>query len=275
LVAWIAASFAALVLFLAGAVEPIQAHNAKLSIDSSNLRQIGTSAMLYAADHRGQLPSADSLSRYAAELARSSGLNDAQVWISSFAKESSGFSTIVDGQGQPMPYLNDFPFDVAVVSGLREDHLPTTPVAWTRGLQTDGTWVPLSSKLKPSGAIVFLSGEVRRYPNLHHENQVVAYAGGLTSDIRATLPPGARILERIGLSPSPESRWQRRLQSPALALAFTLVALAWACLVGAHAAAHNLKSISSWPLKFCPSAKYIYGGGAVYFITLFMLLIMR
>lgn len=72
---------------------------------------------------------------------------------------------------------------------------PTTPLAWTRGLQPDGTW---SKTLAPygnrGGLIVFAGGNLEKYSKINGKLMKFGTTQP-TSDIREALPPGTRILE--------------------------------------------------------------------------------
>lgn len=91
-----------------------------------------------------------------------------------------------------------WPMSIAVVSGLNPAAPPsTTPVAWTRGLQADGSWAADSPFEGEGGYVAFLDGSVRYYRSL-------AENGGLlrdyqtqqqTADINAAISPGATVLE--------------------------------------------------------------------------------
>jgi len=70
----------------------------------------------------------------------------------------------------------------------------TTPVAWTRGLQSDGTWAPDSPWRGEGGHITFIDGHVEWVEDT--EDYFKDYqTGEAVTDIRKALPPGAKILE--------------------------------------------------------------------------------
>jgi len=83
-------------------------------------------------------------------------------------------------------------------------HAPpsTTPVAWTRGLKTDGTWASETASTpgvygSKGGFIAFLDGHVTWYDNLRDEGgQLVNYTTKKpTSNIYEALPPGTSVLD--------------------------------------------------------------------------------
>lgn len=76
----------------------------------------------------------------------------------------------------------------------------TTPIAWTRGLRTDGTWDPKTSPYKGDGGhIAFLDGHVvwaKRLDANDPHNPLVKYDSTTpTTNIQEALPPNATILE--------------------------------------------------------------------------------
>lgn len=114
------------------------------NVDASNIRQIGQAAAIYAYDHRNEFPQADNVQDFALALAREAGLNDASIWFSSFdsrVPRDAGFSTVLDaGRAALEPRFAALrPSYTVVVRGLHADLPSHTPIAWTRGLQPDGT----------------------------------------------------------------------------------------------------------------------------------------
>ncbi|MBC8012064.1 MAG: hypothetical protein H7067_18425 [Burkholderiales bacterium] len=171
------------------------------SVDSSNLRQIGQASLIYASDHKDQLPQTDSVIDYAAELARDAGLNDATIWITSGNDATAqGLTTVLTvDRTAPSPEFVRTRLDFTVVArGLNANLPSTTPVAWTRGLQPDGTWSKDSPYKGEGGHIVFLGGNVSFYSNLA-TSPLTRFDDpkATTTDIRQALPPDALIAEPI------------------------------------------------------------------------------
>lgn len=174
------------------------------SFNSSALRQIGQASLIYASDHQDRFPQTDSVTEYAAELARGGGLNDATQWVvilKSFeSAERQGPSQVLTPERTAMdPVFLRTQLDIAVVArGLHANLPATTPVAWTRGLQPDGTWSKDSPYGADGGHIVFLGGNVQFYRNLasapltRFDNPEAT-----TTDIRQALPPNALIAEPL------------------------------------------------------------------------------
>ncbi|MET0263176.1 MAG: hypothetical protein ABW223_09780 [Rariglobus sp.] len=85
----------------------------------------------------------------------------------------------------------------AVALGKLGTDLPfATPVAWTRGLQPDGTWAKHSPYGGEGGFITFLGGNVSYFRNLSDDGgQLISRDGAKTANILDALPPGTRIGE--------------------------------------------------------------------------------
>ena len=172
---------------------------ARRSIDSSNLRQIGQASLIYASDSQDRLPQVDNIHAFAAELARLGGLNDATIWFST--EEYRGHdglrvSTVLtpDRQRIEPSFAAARPSFAAAVRGLHAALPSTTPIAWTRGLQPDGTWSEDSPYGGEGGHIVFLGGNVSFYRKLGGSTPaLVDREGRPTADIRAALPADAVI----------------------------------------------------------------------------------
>lgn len=95
----------------------------------------------------------------------------------------------------------DWPLGVAVASGVSPLADPsTTPIAWTRGLTLEGTWLDYGSPRagiygSEGGFIVFLDGHVEFHRDLRTDGgQLVTYnEGRRTSSIREALGPGVSV----------------------------------------------------------------------------------
>jgi hypothetical protein len=110
-------------------------------------------------------------------------------------------------------------------------HLPAnTPIAWTRGLQPDGTWSETSPLGGKVGYVVFVGGNLERFEG-RIQGKLQAYGTDRpTSDIREALPPGTRIGEyqptkeelRRGAARLAEMRRQERARRMAWLMAWLL-----------------------------------------------------
>jgi hypothetical protein len=72
---------------------------------------------------------------------------------------------------------------------------PSTPVAFTRGLQITGQWDPVSGVYKDTGGhIAFLGGNVQFYPNVSEtDTQLTLTNGTKGPSVRQAIPVAARI----------------------------------------------------------------------------------
>ena len=193
---------AAFVMLLVAAVviPPVvrMRETARRAAVSSNLRQIGQAALVYAGEHGRWLPEAADVWDFARLLARDGGLNDASVWQMEDdpAFDGTPLTTVLapDRLTLDPAFAKSRPaFAVSLGGGTTSDPA-STPVAWTRGLQPDGTWAPHSPYGRQGGYIVFLGGNVAFYRDVR--DQLSRHDGkGVTSNILEALPPGARIGE--------------------------------------------------------------------------------
>lgn len=197
ILAWIA--FLIVVLFLAAIVIPTTSSSrlhepAFRSLDSQHLRQIGQASLIYSSDNQEQLPQVDDIYAFARDLARSGGLNDATIWVPSQSRDTTEYaklSTVLSSDRQTLhpAFAAIRPNYAAAVRGLRANDSSTTPIAWTRGLQLDGTWSADSPYGGDGGHIVFLGGNVAWF----RKAELIDRKGNPTTDIRAALPPDAVI----------------------------------------------------------------------------------
>lgn len=189
---------------------------AQRTVDSNNLREIGKAAAIYATDNRDSLPNpyqtnrqiagGDSYLQWFGQLARYADLNDPNTFISkidsSIDQAEVATTLTVLNPTATSPTLNTNFVSLSqmsfnVVSGLRLSDPSTTPVAFTRGLKTDGTWNGTATDGtanravygEAGGHIVFLGGNVQFYASI--DDTLVSNAGRGTSDLLKALPrPG-------------------------------------------------------------------------------------
>ena len=191
--------------------------SARRSVAGSNLRQIGQASLIYSSDHADKLPVAENIWDYAGELARGAGLNDSSIWMSGGdpAHENTplAFGTVLteDRFGVEPTFRSVIPSWAAPLGGLDATMPATTPIAWTRGLLTNGTWPAHAPNGTDGGHVVFLGGNVSFYR--HTTDAFHRFDGrGMTSNILEALPPGTRIGE---YEPSEQERaaWARTWRS--------------------------------------------------------------
>lgn len=168
------------------------------SVASSNLRQIGQASLILASDNADKIPVATDVWDFARQLAVGGGLNDASIWINPVdpgARDIAVTTVLTMDRKTLEPAFAKLKPSIAVLlSGLDVSEPATTPIAWTRGLQSDGTWAAHAPNGTQGGHIVFLGGNVQYFRDVR--NRLVRYDGtGKTSDIREALPPGAVIGE--------------------------------------------------------------------------------
>jgi hypothetical protein len=139
----------------------------------------------------------------AAALVRDGGLNDAALWFSNFDQAASAsrsrgshLTTILDPTRVHLEAR--FAAEAAITwefaTGLNMLLPATTPVAWTRGLRTGGTWDPVNQIYGGEGGhIVFLGGNVQFYRDLS-AMPLTRPDGTSTTNILETLPATARVV---------------------------------------------------------------------------------
>lgn len=173
------------------------------SVAGSNLRQIGQAGLIAASDNQDVLPGAmaTDVHDYARILAKHGGLNDATIWT--FWTDPAGgeaanrISTVLakDREALEPEFAKLKPsWAVALHPGMKADMPATTPIAWTRGWQADGTWAAHAPYGADGGNVVFLGGNVSFFRTT--KDAFERFDGkGKSSNILDALPPGSRISE--------------------------------------------------------------------------------
>lgn len=182
---------------------------AQRAVDASNLREIHKAALIYAGDNNDRLPDPAALAtlvtggspvhRWPGILAKNNLLTDASFHI---AKNDILFNgtyptAIVDPADATRRQLAaDFiaaPLSWEFVGGVRMSDPPTTPVAFTRGLQPNGSWHITSGVYRDTGGfVVYLGGNVVFY-NSTVDVFTSPTTGRKVTDIRQAIPATARI----------------------------------------------------------------------------------
>lgn len=210
------------------------------TIEASNLRQIGQASLIFAIDHRDHLPDATDLPDYARQLAIGGGLNDTSIWLPYGTDlPENARSVLAEIPGQPReqqpinPAFSRLPHLFTVpLNGITSHMPPTTPIAWTRGLDLEtGRWRSDSPYRGEGGHIAFLGGNVQFYRTLQNAagGELVARDGHLTHRIRDTLPAGTRISADSGMVPAKPTfaeRLQKLLRDVPAAMR-TIINWAW------------------------------------------------
>ena len=183
---------------------------AQRTVDANNLREIVKAASLYAADNNDRLPDPAAVAAqypglgtgpyaWAGILAQRGIVTDPAFY---FAKSDPFFSgstpaAIVDPTNRTT-LASDFgsrTLSFEFVGGLRMGDSPSTPVAFTRGLQATGQWDATSGTYKDAGGhIAFLGGNVQFYPNVSEtDNKLTLTNGAKGVSVRQAIPVAAKI----------------------------------------------------------------------------------
>lgn len=128
-------------------------------------------------------------------MARAGALKDASCYFSKVDQlaPSAAPTSILDVPATGNPTLNtDFSaaeIGVELVGGLRMSDPATSPIAFTRGLTTAGTWAKDKGAYKDTGGyIALVGGNVAFYIDLTGDNEISASNGRKTSNILQALP---------------------------------------------------------------------------------------
>jgi len=187
---------------------------ARRSVDSSNLRQIGQASLIFASDNGDRLPASTgkidaagysntggttaNAKIAAGGLAFSGGLNDGTIWFTgSEATNASGVSTVLNSNRTTLETAFNSTaatLSFSYVTGLTANDAATTPIAFTRGVETTSTWSSTGTPAAPYGSdgghIVFLGGNVSFFRNL--DKQLIGGTGrGATTGAQVSTVPSA------------------------------------------------------------------------------------
>ncbi|HWA28432.1 MAG TPA: type II secretion system protein [Lacunisphaera sp.] len=183
---------------------------AQRTVDANNLREIVKAASIYAADNNDRLPDPAAIAAqypglgsgpqaWAGILAQRGIVTDPGFY---FAKNDPFFNgsapaSIVDpaNRGTLAADFAGRTLSFEFVGGLRMGDPPSTPVAFTRGLQVTGLWDAASGVYKDTGGhIAFLGGNVQFYPNVADADNRLSLTNGTKGvSVRQAIPVTARI----------------------------------------------------------------------------------
>jgi prepilin-type N-terminal cleavage/methylation domain-containing protein len=181
---------------------------------ANKLRQVGLAVATYQS-MTGRSLAATSLADWMGRLAAETGLGEGELYL---FKEDPLVAAIparippmlveraASGAWLPVEGFAEWPVGLAVASGLSLQSNPsTTPVAWTRGLTTEGRWLDHGSPRAgvygaAGGFIVFLDGHVAFFRDLREDGGLLVGQsdGRRTSDIREALGPGVAAYDYLG-----------------------------------------------------------------------------
>lgn len=185
---------------------------AQRAVDANSMREIAKAAMIYAGDNNDRLPdpsstpapsiTGDKLYIWAGLVAKSGALADGSLYFAKSDPKADGSSagSVLDPTDLTHNTLSaDFIArtpSVELVGGLKMSDPATTPLAFSRGLSTTGTWDNNSDGLGKSvygeagGYIVFLTGNVQFYKDLGDATtgRLVQTNGKPTNNITKTIP---------------------------------------------------------------------------------------
>jgi prepilin-type N-terminal cleavage/methylation domain-containing protein len=175
---------------------------AERAVDANKLREILKAATIYAGDNQDQLPNPQTISttilqapqpawRWPGILAKNNVLTDPAFW---FCKNDPQYNStnaptfIINPSTQRNQMNNQFTSrspSWEFVGGVKMSDPATTPVIYTRGLTTGGTWSATSGVYKDTGGfIAFLGGNVAFYANTQGANSPF-YSNNPTSTSQA------------------------------------------------------------------------------------------
>ncbi len=183
---------------------------AQRTVDANNLREIVKAATIYAADNNDRLPDPSQSSPpvsggtgaylWAGILAQRGILTDPNFYFAKGDQQFDGTYPIAIVNPSSRTALDssftgktDLSFEL--VGGLRMGDAPTSPVAYTRGLQTAGTWDAATAVYKDVGGhIAFLGGNVQFYPNLTETALQLTLSNGKKGpNVTQAIPTNAKI----------------------------------------------------------------------------------
>jgi prepilin-type N-terminal cleavage/methylation domain-containing protein len=208
---------------------------ARRTQDASNIRQLTQATLIFANQFNGRLPGTrqtaldangdvdlttpgDSVEdvtiyQFAAALARHGGLNDANLWVSASdeAALATNFplTTVLESTTPNSDFQDNFNgtntavVSYMAVSGLTTNRPSTTPVMFTRGLQSSGEWTDIDTPPTAAGGVYgsdgghigFLGGNVEFFQNLTTSGKKLSsVAGTQEDDILTTLLPNEAVI---------------------------------------------------------------------------------
>ena len=198
---------AAIVIPTVGSVR----EKAQRAVDANNLREIAKAAMIYASDNKDRLPDPDTIASsgvltdankvflWPGILARTKALSDPSFYFSKIDPQFDGAvpDAIIspnNNKALDASFTTGRELSFEFVGGLKMSDPPTTPVAFTRGLRTDGTWDPENGVYGDTGGyVVFLGGNVEFFPDTATDKFINVSTGQRTDNILLAIPTRASV----------------------------------------------------------------------------------
>jgi len=176
--------------------------SARKATAASNLRQIALAYNMAVSDSGSGSLSAKDIHSWIATLGTKAGLDDPRLWMLKddskvIAHNGTKPSKVGKGANEADDDFKDCPISFSVASGLSADSpKSTTPLAWTRGLESSGKWGTDGVYGEKGGHVVFLDGHVEWFEDLSQGNGLIVdyKSHSPTQDIQKALSPGASIL---------------------------------------------------------------------------------
>jgi hypothetical protein len=181
---------------------------------SGGLSKIATSYISMASVERPRRINVATIHDYALAIARYGDLNNPEPWlIKSDPRVEKQFnstnkfpvlvtekSASAGGDWKVTSEFAAYKISLAVANNTPLDAKDTTPILWTRGLKTDGTWDEKNSVFgKSHGIIMFRNGTVRTYSSeelSEGAGALINYKTGKpTKNILEAIHPEANVLE--------------------------------------------------------------------------------
>jgi prepilin-type processing-associated H-X9-DG protein len=181
---------------------------------AQKLRQVGLAVATYQSVTGRSLSGTD-LGDWMGRLARETGVRESELYI---FEEDPLLAAIGDaippvlvepgagGEWEEVKGFEDWPIGITVASGVSiMAHPSTTPIAWTRGLQTSGKWQDFKGQRpgiygSEGGYIVFLDGHVEFFSDLSQDGGRLVHFenGSRTANIREAVGPGVYAYDFLG-----------------------------------------------------------------------------
>ncbi|MDE6576117.1 MAG: prepilin-type N-terminal cleavage/methylation domain-containing protein [Opitutales bacterium] len=169
------------------------------------LQKIVHAYLMYRNEHGDFI--VNDVEEFALLMARAGLLNDPNAYVFDVLAQSVNRikkDTIATGNGKTESHCwedahQPQSFSVNLVVGLDESCPETTPIAYTRGLNSNGLWDKETDVFAGKGGFVaFLDGHVKWYPDL--QNRLLKNnRSGTTGNLQEAIPVGAKIIGGQGV----------------------------------------------------------------------------